>query len=293
MATKKFKCKVCGYIYEGDAAPAKCPQCQAPSSAFEEIIEPTAGNGSETAAEKPKKKGIDTGSNVYTIVYSCIVVVIVAFLLAFVSKGLEPQSQANERIDKKNQILSALNIRGIEKAQVESKYKEVIVSDQIIKSDGSVVNDGKDKDKAGFVVENKNISAEYLPLYVCKVNGETKYVIPLTGKGLWDAIWGYVALNADKNTIYGAYFSHKGETAGLGALITEYEGFQKQFEGKKVMAAGSKDIAVSVIKKGKTVNGLSAESRCDAITGATLTSNGVNDMLHDCLSRYTTFLTTK
>ena len=95
MATKKFKCKVCGYIHEGDAAPEKCPVCQAPASEFEEIVE--AGG-----TEKPAKKGLNTDGNTYTIIYSCIVVVIVAFLLAFVSKVLEPQSMANVRIDKKS-----------------------------------------------------------------------------------------------------------------------------------------------------------------------------------------------
>lgn len=284
MATKKFKCKVCGYIHEGDAAPDKCPVCQAPSSEFEEIVEP--------GAEKPKKKGLDTGSNTYTIIYACIVVVIVAFLLAFVSKALEPQSMANVRIDKKSQILAALNLRDIEKSDVEKMYDEVIVADEVIKADGSVVKDGTSKDQDGFTVEDKNISDDNLPLYVCEVNGETKYVIPMTGKGLWDAIWGYVALNADKNTIYGVYFSHKGETAGLGSIITEYEKFQKQFEGKKMMNADHSEVAISVVKKGKTINGLASDSRCDAITGATLTSDGVNNMLHECLSRYMTFLTT-
>lgn len=282
MATKKFKCKVCGYIHEGDAAPAKCPACQAPASEFEEITE----------GGQPKKKGINTSSNTYTIIYASVVVIIVAFLLAFVSKALEPQSMANVRIDKKSQILAALNIRDLDKANVESKYDEVIVSDQIITSNGEVVKDGASKDKDGFAVEDKEISAENLPLYVCNVNGETKYVMPLTGKGLWDAIWGYVAVNADKNTIYGVYFSHKGETAGLGAIITEYEKFQKQFEGKKVLNAGKSAVLISVAKKGKFVEGLTDESRCDAITGATLTSDGVNNMLHECLSRYMTFLTT-
>lgn len=281
MATKKFKCKVCGYVHEGDAAPAKCPVCQAPSSEFEEIVE-----------GKPKKKGIDTSSNTYTIIYASVVVIIVAFLLAFISKALEPQSMANVRIDKKSQILAALNIRDIDKSEVEKTYNEVIVADKIIKSDGTVVSEGTGKDKDGFAVEDKNISADNLPLYVCNVNGETKYVMPMTGKGLWDAIWGYVAVNADKTTIYGAYFSHKGETAGLGAIITEYEKFQKQFEGKQMLNADKSAIAISVVKKGKFVDGLTDESRCDAITGATLTSDGVNNMLHDCLSRYMTFLTT-
>ena len=281
MATKKFKCKVCGYVHEGDAAPAKCPVCQAPSSEFEEIVE-----------GKPKKKGIDTSSNTYTIIYASVVVIIVAFLLAFISKALEPQSMANVRIDKKSQILAALNIRDIDKSEVEKTYNEVIVADKIIKSDGTVVSEGTGKDKDGFAVEDKNISADNLPLYVCNVNGETKYVMPMTGKGLWDAIWGYVAVNADKTTIYGAYFSHKGETAGLGAIITEYEKFQKQFKGKQMLNADKSAIAISVVKKGKFVDGLTDESRCDAITGATLTSDGVNNMLHDCLSRYMTFLTT-
>lgn len=284
MATKKFRCKVCGYIHEGDAAPEKCPQCQAPASEFEEITEP--------GAEKPKKKGIDTSSNSYTIIYASIVVIIVAFLLAFVSKALEPQSTANVRIDKKSQILAALNLRSLDKSDVENTYAEVVIADKVIDKDGNVVNEGAKKDADGFAVDDKDINEDNLPLYVCQVNGETKYVIPLTGKGLWDAIWGYVALNADKNTVYGVYFSHKGETAGLGAVITEYDKFQKQFEGKVVLNPEKSGVALSVIKKGKTVTGLAEDSRCDAVTGATLTSNGVNDMIHDCLSRYMTFLTT-
>lgn len=286
MATKKFRCKVCGYIHEGDAAPAKCPVCQAPASEFEEVTE---GGKAVTGT---KKKGIDTGSTAYIITYACVVVVIVAFLLAFVSKALEARSQANVEIDKKSQILAALNIRNIEKTDIEKKYGEVVMADQIINSDGVVLQAGTSKDKDGFKVEDKNISATNLPLYICEINGETKYVIPMTGKGLWDGIWGYVALNADKNTIYGAYFSHKGETAGLGARITEYEGFQMQFEKKKVLNADGTAVAITVMKSGQKDESVSPDNRCDAVTGATLTSNGVRDMLKDCLSRYITFLTT-
>ena len=130
MATKKFKCKVCGYIHEGDAAPEKCPVCQAPASEFEEIM--------EEGADKPAKKGLNTDGNTYTIIYSCIVVIIVAFLLAFVSKVLEPQSMANVRIDKKSQILAALNLRDVEKADVENTYAEVVVADEVIDKDGNV-----------------------------------------------------------------------------------------------------------------------------------------------------------
>lgn len=280
MSTKIFKCKICGYEHVGDSAPEKCPVCQASASEFE-----------EKQCEKAKKKGLDTNGNAYTIVYACIIVIVVAFLLAFISKSLEPQSTANVRIDKKSQILAALNLRGLDKSDVEAKYDEVVIADKIINSEGEIVCQGEQKDAEGFTVEDKNISADNLPLYVCSIDGEIKYVIPLTGKGLWDAIWGYIALDSDKNTIYGAYFSHKGETAGLGAIVTEYEKFQKQFEGKLLLSEDKSEVAISVIKKGKTVNGLSSESRCDAITGATLTSNGVNDMLHECIARYMIFLT--
>ena len=134
MATKKFKCKVCGYIHEGDAAPEKCPVCQAPASEFEEIT--------EEGSAKPVKKGLNTDGNAYTIIYSCIVVIIVAFLLAFVSKVLEPQSMANVRIDKKSQILTALNLRDIENSEVENTYTDVVVADQVIDKDGNVVKEG-------------------------------------------------------------------------------------------------------------------------------------------------------
>ncbi|MEG1580980.1 MAG: NADH:ubiquinone reductase (Na(+)-transporting) subunit C [Bacteroidaceae bacterium] len=234
---------------------------------------------------------MNTNSNSYTIIYASVVVIIVAFLLAFVSKVLQPQSDANVAIDKKNQILSALNIRNVEKTDVENRYAKYVVADQIIDINGRVVKDGKSKDKDAFHVSTKEITDECLPLYLCEINGETKYVIPVTGKGLWGGLWGYIALNADKATVYGTYFSHESETAGLGARITEYEGFQKQFEGKKIMNP-SEEITLSVLKRGKEVQGVTAENKCDGITGATLTCDGVNNMLHDCLSKYKTFLTT-
>ena len=217
MATKKFRCKVCGYIHEGDAAPEKCPQCQAPASEFEEIT--------EGGAEKPAKKGLNTDGNTYTIIYSCIVVVIVAFLLAFVSSALKAPSEANERIDQQKQILASLNLKP-EKAQVESQYKQVVVADPIVDTLGNVVSES-----GGFKVKRKDIGKPQLPVYVCQINGETKYVLPMVGKGLWGTIWGYLALNDDCETVYGAYFSHESETAGLGALIAEAD-FQSEFKGK-------------------------------------------------------------
>lgn len=230
---------------------------------------------------------MNTNSNTYTIGYASIVVIIVAFLLAFVSKVLEPQSLANERIDKKKQILAALNIRGVDNANVEEEYAKYVMADAILSIDGSVKNEGKDKDQAGFLVQTKDITDENLPLYICSVNGETKYVIPLSGKGLWGAIWGYIALNADKNTVYGAYFSHQSETAGLGSRITE-EAFQNEFKEKKIREENSSNIKLTVAKFGKVSN---KTFECDGISGATLTMNGMTAMFRDCLAKYMSFLT--
>jgi Na+-transporting NADH:ubiquinone oxidoreductase subunit C len=229
---------------------------------------------------------MNTNNNAYTVIYASVVVIVVAFLLAFVSKVLEPQSKANERIDKKKQILASLNIRDLNNSEVESTYRKVIIADEIIKTDGSVVATGKQQDKDGFAVTMKEIAPNRLPVYVCKVKGDTKYVFPLIGKGLWGSIWGYISVNSDLKTVFGSYFSHESETAGLGARITEV-GFQNEFVGKKIYKDGSTSVDLKVVKNGKVKDQM---VECDGISGATLTSNGVNSMLQQCLGNYKTFL---
>lgn len=231
---------------------------------------------------------LNTNSNTYTIVYASAVVIVVAFLLAFVSQVLEGPSKANERIDKKKQILSALNIRGLDNEQVEAEYAKVVSADCIIDSKGSVVEDGTDKDQNGFTVDSKDITPDNLPLYICQINGATKYVIPLSGKGLWGSIWGYIALNKDGNTVFGAYFGHQSETAGLGARISDLD-FQEQFKGKKVMSDNG-TIALKVVKKGQVKE---PDFECDGISGATLTMNGVTAMFTECIAQYHAFLASK
>jgi Na+-transporting NADH:ubiquinone oxidoreductase subunit C len=285
MATKKFKCKVCGYIHEGDKAPEKCPMCQAPSSEFEEITE---DNGTEAA---PGKKGLNTNGNTYTIVYSTIIVVIVAFLMAFVFQALKQKQDDNVALDKKKQILSALNIRNLSDAQAADEYNKVITADEIIDANGKATAAGSQGGiKDGFALKSSDYKAGKLALYICKVNGDTKYVIPVYGMGLWGPIWGFIAVNEDKSTVYGAYFNHESETAGLGAEIKDNQEWQKQFQGKKIFKDGSTDVALSVLKKSDVKD---PTTQCDAVTGATLTSNGVSAMLKDCLSKYKTFLNDK
>ena len=232
---------------------------------------------------------MNTNSNSYTIIYASVMVIIVAFLLAFVSSTLKPLQDANVAIDKKSQILASLNIRGLEKSQIQSKYSEVIVGDQIIKADGTVVNEGADKDKAAFVVESKDINEGNMPLYVANVDGATKYVIPVTGRGLWGGLWGYIALNEDCKTVFGAYMSHASETAGLGALLVE-PWFQERFLGKKLFKDGSNDVALTVVKAGAVKE---ADFEVDGITGATLTTNGIAAMVKDGLQKYIGFINTK
>lgn len=231
---------------------------------------------------------LNTNSNTYTILYAAGVVVVVAFLLAFAYAALKERSDANERIDKKQQILAALNIRGLDKADVEAKYKEVVLQDMIVDAEGNVVNEGSEQDKAGFAVDRKDFSGQKLPLYICQVDGQKKFVVPMTGKGLWGGIWGFVALNEDGRTVFGSYFSHESETAGLGALIKEQK-FQDEFAGKQAYAEDGAPT-LTVVKSGAVQD---AATQVDGITGATLTSNGVRDMIKEYLGLYNAFLSKK
>ena len=121
---------------------------------------------------------------------------------------------------------------------------------------------------------------------MCDVDGQRKYVIPVYGMGLWGPISGYISINDDKNTIYGAYFNHESETAGLGAEIKDSRDWQRQFAGKQLTKEGVPGIALAVVK---TSGVKDATVQCDAVTGATLTSDGVSLMLQECLGKYIEF----
>ena len=191
---------------------------------------------------------LNTNSNSYIIIYSAILVVVVAFLLAFIFQALKPMQDANVALDLKKQILYSLNIRGLDGKQAEEKYAEVV------KEEGEV-NGQK--------------------YYACNIDGEDVLVVSLKGMGLWGGISGFVSIHGDENpTVYGAYFNHESETAGLGAEIKDSQAWQEKFIGKKVFVDGSQDVALSVVK-----NVEDPETQVDCVTGATLTSNGVNDMI--------------
>ncbi len=235
-----------------------------------------------------------TNSNSYTITYSIILVLIVAFLLAFVFQALKPMQDANVQLDQQKQILFALNQdRNMTNEQAVELWKKIIIADDIINSDGKVVEVGKQGGvDAGFKLNSKDAKEGKLALFRCKVNGEVKYVIPVYGNGLWGPINGFIAINGDKRTVFGAYFNHESETAGLGAEIKDNADWQAKFKGKKLFADdNNQKIALSVEKKIED-----PKTQVDAVTGATLTSNGVTEMFHSDkggLQPYVKFLTSK
>ena len=144
MATKKFRCKVCGYVHEGDKAPEKCPVCQAPASEFEEITEGGA----------PAKKGVDRNSNAYTIIYSAVMVILVAVGLAATSQALRPLQKQNEDNDKRQQILRSINVT-VPANEAEAKYNELITDAFLINENGEKVGDATEAfagEKEGFPV---------------------------------------------------------------------------------------------------------------------------------------------
>lgn len=218
-----------------------------------------------------------TDSNTYTIIYASVMVVVVAFLLAFVSSALRPLQEQNVELDKMRQILSALNItaRGDDVRQL---YDAHIKQDMILDANGTVISE-----TGGFALGQ---TADRFVVYIAEVDGERKYVIPLFGTGLWGAIWGHIALNADRNTVYGVNFAHAGETPGLGAEIATHT-FQRQFQGKQIMREGEL-VSIAVVRPGTSAAG---QDYVDGLSGGTITSHAVQVMLQQILGHYRAFLT--
>lgn len=227
---------------------------------------------------------MNTNSNTYTLVYASVMVVIVAFLLAFVSSSLKDKQNENVELDKKKQILSALNV-DVKGADVAQLYTEIVKQEPLLAADGSVK-----AETGAFAIDSKMENAKplaerNLPLFVCQIDSATKYVLPVYGAGLWGPIWGYVALNDDKSTVYGVYFSHAGETPGLGAEITSMP-FKSQFPGKQI-AKNGEFTSIAIVKPGKVDD---SRDYVNGISGGTITSQGVDAMLLEGLGQYVNFL---
>ena len=228
---------------------------------------------------------INKQSNIYTIIYIIVLVVVVGSALAMTALSLKEKQQANEDNDRRKQILASVNITP-DPAQISADFEKYITSQLVVNADGDSIGDNAFDVSVQKQIKNDAANRQ-LPLFICTLDGSKKYIIPLYGAGLWGPIWGYIALDSDGSTVYGAYFDHQGETPGLGAEITT-EHFRGQFAGKELF----KDdhfFPVTGVKQGQKPQDNS--DYVYGISGGTITSKGVAAMLDDCLKPYQAYLT--
>ena len=228
-------------------------------------------------------------SNAYTFLFATLMVFVVASSLAFTASSLKDLQNANVRKEKMQNILATVGIQ-TDREKAESLYKKYITAKLSLTQAGTI-----DQEVDAFEIKLNNelkkpASEQRFPLYEANVEGEIFYIVPLRGAGLWNAIWGYIALEEDKNTIKGAVFDHTGETAGLGAEITQ-QWFQDRFLGEKVFDADGNLVGINVSKTNNDPKDLDKDDHeVDAISGATITGDGVTDMILERLTHYLPYL---
>jgi len=222
---------------------------------------------------------MDVNKNSYTFGFAAIMVIIVAALLSSAAIGLKPFQDRNIELEKKQNILSSVGIV-TDRDGAEELYLTYIKQELVLNNKGEEVEGSTfDIDLAKEV--KKEADAQVLPLFISEVDGKTMYIIPLRGKGLWGPIWGFISLEDDLNTVFGAVFDHKGETPGLGAEINRPM-FQDPFAGKSIFN-GEEFKSIKVIKGGAGEDNMHG---VDGISGGTITSDGVTDMLLERLTMY-------
>lgn len=236
--------------------------------------------------------------NVYTFGFAIVMVIVVATLLSIAAISLKPMQKKNEQQEKMQAVLKTIGVNCTrEEAELQFndfvKKRLLLDFEAVVKSEESGEIDPLNKQDAFNIDIKKEFKNSALgpegrnyPLYVCEKDGSSYYVIPMVGKGLWGPIWGFFAIGEDMNTVFGASFDHKTETPGLGAEI-RYEAFQSQFPGEKIFDNNGKFVSIKVIKGGAeeyNVHGV------DAITGGTITSNGVTEMIERTLKVYAPYL---
>jgi Na+-transporting NADH:ubiquinone oxidoreductase subunit C len=243
---------------------------------------------------------INTDKNSYTVIFAAVMVIVVGSLLAFFASALSEKISENERLEKQQNILYAMGINEnkdegsvnfipTDKVAGEfSKYIQeqlVIEGDKITENDQAYLIDLKKQETAA-----KNGEARKLPLFIGEKDGKKFYIIPMRGKGLWDAIWGFVAL--DQNlVVQGVYFDHKGETPGLGANIKQRY-FMDDFAGESILD-GTEYAGITVAKgNNDPTNNIKDDNEVDALAGATITGNGVSAMIKESVKMYKPYLET-
>jgi len=222
-------------------------------------------------------------SNIYTFTFAVIMVLVIGIVLAVTSELLQPRKKQNKNDKKMMDILSAINI-DVSRETAQKEYDKYIYAASIIDHKGSVLEGDAFKIDVLFQYRDKTLLPEErrYPLFKAKKDDNEYFIVPMVGSGLWGPIWGFVALENDYNTIYGAAFDHKTETPGLGAEINQ-DFFEKPFVGKKIINQKGVFVSVEVQKGGAELNDPHA---VDGITGGTITSDGVTDMLKNTLMIY-------
>jgi len=211
---------------------------------------------------------MDTNKNLYTIIYATILVIVVAVVLALASSLLKDRQQRNIEIERKQMVLRSVHLAA-DASKVDDKDSYI------------------EREYAKYITDSSIIgNSQKLVLYVCKMeNNDKYYIIPLRGTGLWGPIWGYISLADDFNTVAGAVFDHKSETPGLGAEITT-PAFYNQFTNKQIFDNNGKYVSVQVVKGGAAKGNT---HQVDAISGGTITSKAVEEMLHKNIAEYLNF----
>ncbi len=230
---------------------------------------------------------MDRNSNKYTFIYASVMVILVAAILSIAAMALKPLQTRNTTIEKKQNILASVNIMTTVK-DAEKVYAEKILNSYVVNSKGEVI-EGNAFDIELRLQKVKPLEQRQLPVFECMTEDGLKYILPLRGAGLWGPIWGYIAFNEDLNTIFGANFDHQGETPGLGAEIST-PAFQEPFKGKTIFDTAGKLVSVIVAKTGEQAP---EQHRVDGISGGTITSKGLQQMLLDDLKSYQNFITRK
>ncbi|MEZ3550196.1 MAG: NADH:ubiquinone reductase (Na(+)-transporting) subunit C [Muribaculaceae bacterium] len=226
-------------------------------------------------------------SNTYTIIYSIVLVLVVGVVLSVVYQALRPMQVENINNDTKRQILAAARIVPENGESIAELFTQHIKDSYLVDMAGNKADSSVDAFSVNVAAESKKPASErLLPVFECTTDNGLKYIIPVYGAGLWGPIWGYIAFDDNGDTIFGAYFAHQGETPGLGAEI-EKPAFRSQFDGKDVFSANGDFTSVAVVKVGKEPQD---KAWVHAVSGGTITSQGVQKMLFDSLEPYTTFL---
>tara|TARA_B100000886_G_scaffold260362_2_gene185223 strand:- start:7222 stop:7953 length:732 start_codon:yes stop_codon:yes gene_type:complete len=229
-------------------------------------------------------------SNLYTFLFVGIMIVGIASILAYTSQTLKPMQDENVKNEKMQNILSTVGIN-VSRDEAEKSYKKYIVEELALKIDGSInenINPFSDLNLAKEL--KKDYEDQHFPLYVAEINSEKYYIIELRGTGLWDAIWGYISLKSDFNTVNGVSFDHKGETAGLGAEITK-DWFKESFKDEKIFNVDGELVGITVLKGNNDPNNINKDDHeVDAISGSTITGDGVTDMIYERVNNYLPYL---